>query len=103
RSTRVFVEKLLPSESPAAKHKVALGHDTARSLGKVSPAGLGLATIDHEVPFQRSMRVRGVMPLSALPTAKQLVELRHVTSSSALFSAPDGFGLGTIDHVEPFH
>jgi hypothetical protein len=81
---------------------VELGHDTDISVGVELPAGLGLGTIDQFVPFQRSTSVRGVMPLFANPTAKQLVVLVHATPKRSLFAAPAGFGLATIDHAEPF-
>jgi hypothetical protein len=87
---------------PTAKHEVALAHETDVSAGLVLPAGFGLATIDHAVPFQRSTSVRGVMPLLASPTAKQLVVLAHETPKRSLFPAPAGFGLATIDQAEPF-
>jgi hypothetical protein len=38
-----------------------------------------------------------------LPTAKQLVELRHETAASVLLRAVEGFGLATTDHAVPFH
>jgi hypothetical protein len=61
------------------------------------PLGTALGTIDHEVPFQAS--TSGPFPL---PTAVQLVALRHDTSSRALVRLPDGFGLATDDHEVPF-
>ena len=59
---------------------------------------LGLPTIDHVAPFQRSINV-----VPAPPTAKQLVVAGHDTSPRELPAAPATLGLATIDHFEPFH
>jgi hypothetical protein len=54
---------------PAAIQNVTLVQDTPpRMLLSPLPEGFGLATIDHEEPFQDSARVppaRGVPPLDA--------------------------------------
>jgi hypothetical protein len=49
--------------NPGLKHQpVAAEHDTPRSGLTTSFDGLGVVWIDHEVPFQRSMRVNCVLP-----------------------------------------
>ena len=98
--------------SPTAKQVPALGQETPWKMLRVLP-GLGLATIDHAVPFQRSTRVsvgrrKGPRVSSASePTAKQLVAVAHETLSRVLllvltWALGARFGLGTIDHFEPF-
>ena len=70
---------------------------------------VALDTIDPLVPFHRSTSVLGFVKSSlALPTAMQNVVLTHDTSASVFSSSPPTpvptrFGLGTTDHVEPFH
>ena len=70
-----------------------------RPLGSV----LTPATIDHVVPFQRSMSVLiADDDAEEIPTAKQLVVVGHDTSASELPIAPEALGLATIDHFAPF-
>jgi hypothetical protein len=68
-----------------------------------APAGeLGLATTDQLVPFQRSTKVLSPFVLSVcVPTAKQLVVLRHFTAVREL-SNPGNVGPGTVDQLVPF-
>jgi hypothetical protein len=54
-------------------------------------------TIDHPVPFQRSMSALPAPP----PTAKQFVALVQATASSSARIGPGAFGLAMIDHVVP--
>ena len=98
---------------PTAKQLFALGHDTLDNVLKSAP-GLGLFTIDHVAPFQRSMSVKVFVPspeppatLSSPPTAKQLVAVAHDTldrkSSLRMYGGCSArLGLGTIDHLAPF-
>ena len=77
-STSVWV--LVPLlKYPTAKQLAGLVHVTPKRalswLGDV----LGLATMDHTLPFQDSMSVCLLGPLEELPTAKQLVGLVHAT------------------------
>src|SRR5207302_341629 len=67
--------------------------------------GLGLGTIDQLMPFHRSMRGTTAPELLAMetPTAKQLVVPVHDTPYSALYLAPGGLRLGTIDQLVPLH
>ena len=90
-----------PKYVPTAKQLVALVHETLSSRLLPVLVLLGLATIDHAVPFQRWMRVL-IWPSSKLPTAKQFVALVHDTLLNRLEPVLDLLGLGTIDHVEPF-
>jgi hypothetical protein len=78
-----------------------LGHDTPLRLLLVAPFGLGLVTIDQLVPFQCSTNVLVVEPVVELPTAKQLVVLRHATPLK-LAAESLGLGLATIDQLVPF-
>jgi hypothetical protein len=61
---------------------------------------LGLGVIDHVVPFQVSIKVTRLVPLNALPTAKQLVALAHETPARLFARAPE-FGVGATDQVVP--
>src|SRR5215831_20217620 len=66
-------------------------------LAVAVPAGFGLATCFHLVPFQRKTRVLdGVPPL--YPTAQTWVREEAATSSST----PPGTGVGTRFHAVPF-
>jgi hypothetical protein len=53
RSANVLLELGVEYE-PTAKQLVALEHDTALRETSVAPIGVGVATIDHVDPFQRS-------------------------------------------------
>src|SRR6476660_336405 len=88
---------------PTAWQLVVVGHDTPFKTAEAAPLGLGTATIDHVVPFQRSIRRRVIPLFSLLPTAKQVVVLGHDTRLSTDTVAPVGLRLGTTDQVEPFH
>ena len=57
RSMNVCTDVLLYRTVPTAKQLVVLGHDRSSSQLLVAPAGFGLATIDHAVPFHRSTSV----------------------------------------------
>jgi hypothetical protein len=89
------------STPPTAKQFVAEVHVTSFNRFCSMP-GLGLAMIDQFEPFHRSMSVFDEkLPSTWVPTAKQFVVLGHAMPLSTL-APPAGFGLGTIDHVEPF-
>jgi len=93
-------------ELPTARQSVAFEHDTALNVTSVTPAGVGLATIDQLVPSHRSINVWDVevVDVSTLssPTAKQLVELEHDTPSNSTAARAGGLGLATIDQLVPF-
>ena len=85
-------------------HDVAERHDTAFSSVCTDVAGFtGLAKL-QTLPFHCSASgLTSVSPGPVMPTATQNEGPAHDTPSSSLLPAPAGFGLGTIDHVEPFH
>jgi hypothetical protein len=89
------------SLKPTAKQLVALVHATLLSMLPEPIAGLGLVTIDHFVPFQRSINVLEALPVAAPPTAKQLVGLVQDTPLSSGSGAPLGVGLATNDQTVP--
>lgn len=66
------------------------------------PPGSGAATIDHAVPFHRSMRYP-VVEASKWPTAVQSDAEGHAIPARSSLFAPATFGLAMIDHVVPFH
>jgi hypothetical protein len=88
---------------PTAKHVVVVGHDTPLRPLPDAPAGLGLASIDHVVPFHSSTNVLGGAAAVNVPTAKHRVVVGHDTPARPLLVAPTGLGLATIDQVVPFH
>jgi len=67
------------------------------------PLGLGLAMMDHAVPFHDSTSVTASLPLEANPTAVQDEALRQVMPDSWLDVLRVGLGLGMIDQSVPFH
>src|SRR5690349_371216 len=88
---------------PTAKHAVASGQSTLTTWKKGEFAGL--PTIDHVAPFQCSSNAALWPPPDnekESPTAEQSVAPEQATEMSSA-SAPAGDGVGTIDHVVPFH
>ena len=84
--------------SPTATQFVWVVHDTLESLAPKLPGGLWLATIDHRVPFQRSIKILGTPEAAvATPTATQLVLVMHDTLERPAPEVPGGSGLATID------
>jgi hypothetical protein len=84
RATRVaLIDVVGLNWLPTVTQFDGLVHDTAYSRENC-PAGLGLGTIDHLVPFQRSTSVLNGPLLVVLcsPTAMQNVALTHDTSCS---------------------
>src|SRR5690349_25033415 len=68
------------------------------------PAGVGLASIDQDAPFQCSTSVTTGPKSPAPPTAVQFVALRHETATSSAFGCPAGSGGGGVmRHCEPSH
>ena len=90
------------SRSPVARQNVAVGHETPVNHACGAPAGAGAVTIDHAVPFQRSMN--GVRDGSSPdhPTAKQSAAPEHDTSTILGGSGVAGAAIGTKLHAEPF-
>jgi hypothetical protein len=83
--------------NPTAQHRLADGQATPSS--RSTESGLGLDTIDHAVPFQRSVKVWDI----ELPTAKQLPVPLHATLSSWASVLPDASGTDSSDQEVPFH
>jgi hypothetical protein len=87
---------------PTAKQLVVAGHATAWSALVLAPEGFGLAVIDQDVPFQRSISVLVVDPVVENPTATQFVDEVHLTDRSRLDVAPATFGVDCNAQLEPF-
>ncbi len=89
---------------PTAKQLVAPVHATPDNSLDCEDSGFGDGTTDHDVPFHCWISVNlSSVPVEYVPTAKQLVTDRHVTSCSSALNAPGGLGLVTIDQLVPFH
>jgi len=89
---------------PTATHLVVLAHDTPLRSEFGSAVGFGLPTIDQAVPFQCSASVLPV-PVRKFwlsPTATQSLVLAHATPLRSEFGRAVGFGLATIDQLDPF-
>ena len=89
-------------EEPTATQFAAVAQDTEeRALWKVKR--LGLATIDHRVPFQCSTKIL-MAPEDRLywPTATQVVAVVHDTPERKELTLGPGLGLVMIDHFAPF-
>jgi hypothetical protein len=85
-------------DPPTAMQAEAEVHDTPSR-----PPELGLGTTDQVVPFHCSIRddtEKGAVCMVELPTAVQAVADEHETATSLELPT---LGLGTIDHVDPFH
>jgi hypothetical protein len=65
-------------------------------LADEAPPGLGVATVDHVVPFQ--WRANGPAPFA--PTAMQLAAAEHDTARRLFVASLMPF---VIAHTEPFH
>jgi hypothetical protein len=102
RSINVFV--VAPTVAlPTATQLVAVVHDTPLTATAAAPLGVGLATIDQVVPFQRSMSTCGAELFADLPTAMQLDTVEHEMPARFAETAPAGIGMLTIDQLVPFH
>ena len=91
-----------PVVMPTAKHAVTAGHDTPDKMLTDAPETLGLETIDHAVPFHRSVNVNASFwcAFSLVPTAMHDLTVGHATLESVL--APTGSRLFTTRHALPF-
>jgi hypothetical protein len=78
---------------PTAVQAVAAVHETRRRRLVWAPAGLGVGTMVHAVPFQVSASVAWLEPLPLPPTAKHDVDDVHARPPSALPVAPVGLGV----------
>jgi hypothetical protein len=80
RSTNVSASESDVEWWPTAQHSEPDAHVTPeRALSRVALL-LGEPTMAHEVPFQRSIKVRVVDPAADRPTAQQSDADTHVTS-----------------------
>ena len=87
---------MLPVE-PTAQ---ALPADVAATPDRLLPAGAGLGTCFHALPFQAMISVLGLLVEQPLqPTAQALLAEAAATPDRRL---PAGAGLGTRFHAEPF-
>ena len=59
--------------------------------------------MDHDEPFQRTIRACVSVPTRWLPTAQQSDADTHVTAASELFAVVLEFGEGIMDHDVPSH
>ena len=69
----------------------------------IFPGGVGLLTIDQRFPSHRSVSVLAHEAVVSFPTAAQLVPVGHEIALKVAKFSPGGFGLATIDHLDPFH
>jgi hypothetical protein len=91
------------AKSPAAKQLVAVRHDTPLKPVDSAPAGLGMATVDHFVPFHFSTNALKSGEEPIVPTATQLDALTHDTSFSASPTFEPVAGSVASVHFFPFH
>jgi hypothetical protein len=70
----------------------------ATPMSSAAPAGVGLGTCVHPLPFHRSIRVRRVLYVP--PTAQ--ASLPEVADTPKRKPPPAGVGLGTRFHPAPF-
>src|SRR6266496_524429 len=89
--------------SPTAQQFEELGQEIDDRKLYVAPTGLGLLTMTHCDPFQRSTSVLRCSPSESplAPTAMQLEVPLHATPPSWL-DGTGRFGLFTMDQAEPF-
>ena len=90
------------SLDPTASHAVAEMQDTACKLLMAAPVGFGVVWIVHAAPFQRSAKVRKVLPSLHAPTAVQAAAEVHETPLNEDLTAPVGTWVDSSDHVVPF-
>src|SRR4051812_23323232 len=83
-------------------HDEDAGHETASSPRAVEPPGSGGGTIDHAVPFHRSITYPAAVP-SKWPTAVQSDAEGQATPTRSSLGSPATLGLATMDHVVPSH
>jgi hypothetical protein len=90
-------------EAPTAVQAEAEEQETPNNIPPPAE-GLGVAWMDHRVPFHRSARVMSVPEwVNALPTATQAEADVQSTALSVLLAAPAGLGVGSALQLVPFH
>ena len=93
-----------PPALPTATHDVAAEQETPTRVAPLEPAGLGVDSIVQAVPDHRSASVARPALDWKNPTAVQAVGATQDTPVRLLpIVAPVGFGVGTRDHLLPFH
>jgi hypothetical protein len=89
---------LVPPPTPVAQQSEVLTQVTPFRALNVDTPTLGVATIDHVLPFQCSARVcRSKGPNPTSPTAQQSELLRQLVANSALDTVALVSGVGTMD------
>jgi len=89
--------------SPKARQRVLVAHEMESSAAVEAPAGIGLATIDHRLPFHRSSSGRDCTKPRAAPTAQQLLLVVQETADRSTDTARAGLGFDATDHFDPSH
>ena len=90
------------SEKPTLQHSVDDAQITPRRRFRSAEPVLGEETRLQVLPFQCSITVWSVVPLSAYPTAQQSAAEVHVTPVSTLGVNELVLAEATIAHAEPF-
>ncbi len=104
RSARLSCAPDRLTENPTAAQDDADGQATAIGIACREPAGAGIGSRRHLVPFQRSSNGSCRPPLvTKLPTAVHDRDAEHDTPLSALTRAPAGLGVRWMAHLVPFH
>ena len=103
-SARVYWLPELSTYSPTAVQELVEVQATLLRRVSSEPEGLGVVSIDHDVPLRFSTKVVVLPELSSEPpTAMHLVEEVHDTPSRVLACAPEGLGVVSMDQEVPFH
>ncbi len=66
------------------------------------PEGLGVAWMDHEVPFHASAKM-ALTSVRLVPTAMQALAEVHATANRPFSCRTLGSGVVWMDHEVPFH
>jgi hypothetical protein len=75
------VTAVRPKVVPTAKQRVMLAHAIPVRTAPFAPGTVGIARIDHVLPFQCSIRMVGNAADSTAPTAKQLAAFWQVSAT----------------------
>lgn len=104
RSARLSCAPDRLTENPTAAQDDADRQATAIGIACREPAGAGIGSRRHLVPFHRSANGSCRPPLvTKLPTAVHDRDAEHDTPLSALTRAPAGLGVRWMAHLVPFH
>jgi hypothetical protein len=93
------------NEPPTAVQADGEVQATPSRRGPWTPAGLGVVWMLHLLPFQRSASVAEGLPLlsTAAPTAVQTNAEGHASQFRMPPPGEEGFGVGWMLHLVPFH